>query len=618
MTNKKVAFNFLKQRWQRVTAIILTVLVGLILILGFIINQYWSPILASKVKDVVFKSSNGLYDINFSSAELHILRGTIVIYNITLTPNASVYDSEKSRHIAPNNLVELHVKRLTLSHIHPFRLYFQHKLDIGEIVLNSPELNVSYQLNHTRDTVVKDNRTAWQKISKSLHSIHVGSIILGDVKLKYEDYSGNKVEISELKEMNLSASDLLIDSATQTDKSRLLYCKDIVAELNNYKGKSASGLYAYKVKTLKLSTLKSQLTITGLDMQPVKPFVFFEKSYSDRFTIHLDSIQLNHFDFLTYHKYRTITASSLVLSKGTFAIFSNPKPSPADSSNKITTFPNVMIHTLGTSLLIDTIRAHHLDVDYTEYNTKSHKTGTLTFNNTSGRFLNVATQKEALQKNNITTVDLTTYFMNRGKLNVLFTFNLTDKSASFTYKGHLGPMELPILNKAVVPLGMLKFNSGTVKRFDFDINGNSARSKGRVSILYNDLKISLLNADTSNAIMKKKLIASLFANLFVIKHDNPDGPGDTPRFADVNYARPRTSPFFKTLWKTLLDGIKPCAGLDKKTQEATTARIRQNAENKKDRKTKKEQRVERRTQRRQKRQERKMRKDSIKNAKKTP
>jgi hypothetical protein len=618
MKNKKVAFNFLKERWQRVTAIILAVVVGLILILGFIINLYWSPILASKVKDVVFKSSNGLYDINFSSAELHILRGTVVIYNITLKPNASVYDSEKSRHIAPNTLVELHVKRLTLSHIHPFRLYFQHKLDIGEIILNNPELNVSYQLNHTRDTVVKDNRTAWQKISKSLHSIRVGSIILGDVKLKYEDYSGNKVEISELKEMNLSASDLLIDSATQTDKSRLLYCKDIVAELNNYKGKSASGLYAYKVKTLKLSTLKSQLTITGLDMQPVKPFVFFEKSHSDRFTIHLDSIQLNNFDFLTYHKYRSITASSLILSKGAFAIFSNPKPSPADSSNKITTFPNVMIHTLGTSLLIDTIRAHHLDVDYTEYNTKSHKTGTLTFNNTSGRFLNVATQKEALQKNNITTVDLTTYFMNRGKLNVLFTFNLSDKSASFTYKGHLGPMELPVLNKAVAPLGMLKFNSGTVKRFDFDINGNSARSTGRVSILYNDLKVSLLNADTSNAILKKKLIASLFANLFVIKHDNPDKPGDAPRFADVNYARPRTSPFFKTLWKTLLDGIKPCAGLDKKTQEATTARIRQNAENKKDRKTKKEQRVERRTKRKQKRQERKMHKDSIKNAQKTP
>jgi hypothetical protein len=616
MKKQKKAFKFFKERWQRVTAIVLAVIIGVILILGFIINQYWSPILASKVKDVVAKSSDHLYTVDFTSAELHILRGTIVIYNITLKPDTAIYNREKAHQLAPNNLVELHVKRLTLSHIHPFLLYFRHKLDIGEIVLNSPELKVSYQLNHTKDTVTKDHRTAWQKISKSLHSIHVGSIILGDVKLKYEDYSGHKLEISELKEMNLSATDLLIDSATQTDKSRLLYCRDIVAELNNYKGKSESGLYAYKIKSLKLSTLTSQLTIKGFDMEPVKPFVFFKKSLSDRFTIRLDSIQLNKFDFLNYHKYRTLTATSLLLSGGAFAVFSNPDPSPTDSTNKITTFPNVLIHTLNTSLLIDTVNVRHVDVDYSEYNVKTHETGTLTFNNNNGHFLNVTTNKDALQKNNMTTVELTSYFMNRGKLNVFFTFNLTDKSASFAYKGHLGPMELPILNGAVAPLGQLKFSSGTVKRFDFDIKGNSARSRGRVSIQYNDLKVSLLNADTSNVTLKKKLVASLFANLFVIKHDNPDEPGDPPRFANVNYARPRTSPFFKTLWKTLLDGIKPCAGLDKKTQEATTARIRQDAQDKQDRKTKKAQRIERRTERRKKRAEKKMQKDSIKRAQK--
>ena len=63
--------------------------------------------------------------------------------------------------------------------------------------------------------------------------------------------------------MNLSATDLLIDSATQTDKSRLLYCRDIVAELNNYSGRSPNGLYTYKIKSLRLST-KTQSLISGV------------------------------------------------------------------------------------------------------------------------------------------------------------------------------------------------------------------------------------------------------------------------------------------------------------------------------------------------------------------
>ncbi|MDP9047220.1 MAG: hypothetical protein M3N14_03730 [Bacteroidota bacterium] len=601
-------FKFLKKRWHRVLAIVLMIITALILILGFLINQYWSPILASKVKDVVAKSSDGLYKINFSTAELHILRGTIVIYNITLKPDTSVYGRDKILHIAPNNLVELHVKRLTLSHIHPFKLYFQHKLEIGEIVLNNPEIKLSYQLNHKTDTVVKDNRTAWQKISKSLHSIHVGSIILGDVKFRYADYSGNKLETSELKEMNLSATDLLIDSATQTDKSRLLYCRDIVTELNNFKGKSASGLYAYKIKTLRLSTLTSRLNITGFSMQPVKPFVFFGKSHSDRFTFRLDSIQLNNFDFLNYHKYRTLNASRLILGGGDIAIFSNPNSPPADSVNKVTTFPNVLIHTLNTALKLDTISVHRLNIYYTEYNIKSHKTGTLTFNNTTGALSNITTQKEALEKNNIATAQFTSYFMNRGKLNVIFTFNLTDKQNSFAYKGRLGPMELPAINKAIVPLGMIKFNSGTVKRFDFDIKGDRNGSRGPVSILYNNLQVSLMNADTASKVLKKKQIASLFANVFIIKHDNPDVPGQTPRSFNVDYPRPRTSPFFKTIWKTLLAGIKPCAGVSKQTEQATTARINQNASDKKDRMTRKELRKQRRVERRQKRQEKRTQK----------
>ncbi|HEY5325552.1 MAG TPA: hypothetical protein VIJ27_01010, partial [Mucilaginibacter sp.] len=60
--------------------------------MAFLINQYWSPILAHKVKEVVFKSSDSLYNADFSSAELHVLRGTIVIFNITLKPDTAVYN----------------------------------------------------------------------------------------------------------------------------------------------------------------------------------------------------------------------------------------------------------------------------------------------------------------------------------------------------------------------------------------------------------------------------------------------------------------------------------------------------------------------------------------------
>src|SRR3569623_750624 len=313
-----MAINLFKNKKHKIGLTIFLVLIGIVLILAFVVNQYWSPILAKKVKSVVYTSSEGLYIIDFSDAKLHILRGELDIYNITLKPDTAVYNQRLKAHLAPNNQVELHVKRLIISHIPPFILYFQHKLEIGRIVLSEPELNVSYQQNHLKDTVVKDRRTLYKKISASLKSIHIGDIILGDVKLKYQDYSGTKLAISELKEMNLSATDLLIDSASQTDKSRVLYCRDIVAELNNYTGQSGNGLYKYKIKSLRLSTKTSRLDVQGLDLKPVRPDVFFKNSEKDRFSVHLDTLRIDHFDYLGYHKYRVLNASHMSLYTGSF------------------------------------------------------------------------------------------------------------------------------------------------------------------------------------------------------------------------------------------------------------------------------------------------------------
>jgi hypothetical protein len=589
--------KFLKHRWQKIVFKFVLIPVVIIFLLALVVNRYWSPILANKVHDVVLTSSDSLYKVDFSDAELHVLEGKITLYNIILKPDTAVYNKKKKQHLAPNNLVELHVKRLVLLHVHPISLYFRHKLNIGRVILNEPEVNISYQLNHTKDTVVKDHRTAWQKISKSLRSIHIGQIQLNDVKFKYQDYSGNKVAISELKEMNLSATDLLIDSLTQTDRSRLLYCKDIVTELNNYTGKTANGLYSYKVKYLKLSTLKSQLNVEGLQLEPAKTGIFFNKSKRDRFGLNIDTLQLNHFDFLSYHKYRRLTASSLILNRGSISVFNNPNKTKDSTINKINTFPNVMIHKIGMDLTIDTLRVHHINVEYSEFNKKSQKTGTISFDNTSGHFYNVTTNDAAIAKNNITDVKLTTYFMNRGKLDVQFAFNLTDKEAAFTYKGTLGPMDMQALNKAVMPLAMVKATSGTIKQLRFDIKANSSVFKGDVAFLYNDLKVNIFQADTANDRLKKRSLMSMFANLFVIKHNNPDNNDEAPRTSTVHYQRPKDSPFFKTMWKTLLEGIKPCVGLDAKTQKATKDRIEEHNKNKHDRLEKKAERKKRKAER---------------------
>jgi len=597
-----MAITVFRKKWHKITAICFAVFIALILLVALPVNSYWSPILAKEVKKIVLKSSDSLYKVSFTSAELHILRGTIDIFNISLKPDSAVYNRRKKQNLAPNNLVEMHVKRLTLSHIHPFKLYFQHKLDIGEVVLDQPVLDISYLLNHKKDTVLAHRQTAWKRISKSLHSVHIGDILLGDVKLKYEDYSGNKLAISELRELNLSAHDLLIDSFTQIDRSRLLYCKDIVAELNNYSAKSPNGLYIYKFDHVKLSTLHSRLNIEGLSLRPVQKDKFFSKSNDDKFAFRLDSLQLDNFDFLNYHKYRIINASKMTFNKGSLDVFGNPKKTPR-TTDRVVTFPNAGLSNMNTDLKLDTVILHHMDVFYTEFNRKSNRTGTISFNNTSGSFSNITTRPEVLKKNNLCHVDLSTLFMNQAKLKLSFVFNLTGEDRAYDYKGALGPMNLKAINAATIPLTLLKIQNGTLKQMNFDFKADRTIAKGKLVILYNDVKVTLLKYDSLFNTLQSQPVATLYANNFILKHNNPDAAGATPRVAYVTERRSTETPFFKYTWHTLLAGIKPSIGLDKKTQDATIALLNQLSEDKKARKIKKLQRQHRRAERRLKRAE---------------
>jgi hypothetical protein len=592
-----MAFKIFSRKWQKITAICLAVFIALILLLALPVNSYWSPILAKEVKKIVLKSSDSLYNVDFSSAELHVLRGTIDIFNVTLKPDTAVYNRRKKQNIAPNNLVTMTVKRLTLSHIHPFRWYFKHKLDIGEIALDEPVLNISYQLNHKKDTVLAQRQTAWQKISKGLSSLHIGNILLGDVKLKYEDYSGNKLAISEFKQLNVTVHDLLIDSATQTDKSRLLFCKDIVVELNNYSATTPNGLYTYKFHHLRLSTQQSRLNIEGLTLTPVKTAAFFAKSNADKFAFRLDSLQMDNFDFLNYHKYRVITASKLILNDGRLEVFGNPKKTlrPTD---RVVTFPNAAIYNINSDLKLDTVKINNVSVYYTEFNPKSNQTGAISFNNTSGSFLNVTNRPEALQKNNLCKVYLNSLFMNQAQFKISFVFNLTDDSRSFSYRGALGPMNLRAINPATMPLTLVKIQTGFLKQMDFDINANRLTARGKMLFLYNDAKVTLLKRDTLFNTLQSRQVATLYVNNYILKRDNPDAANGKPREIYLTNSRTGDTPFFKYAWQTLLAGIKPSIGLDQKTQAAAIALINQQSEDKRRRQVKKLLRQQRRAERR--------------------
>ncbi len=571
-------------------------LVLVITIVAFFINRYWSPILASKVRSTVLISTDSLYQADFNDAEFHIVQGKLVIHNLTLRPNMAVYRQRLAQGIAPNNLYTLKVKRIAIRRMHPLKLYFEHQLNIGQIVLSAPELQVNYQLNHKKDTTAKSRLTAWQRIRSSLSSIHIKQVMLNDVKLMYKDHSGNHVEISALKEMNLTGNELLIDSTTQFDNSRFYYFKDIQIELNNFSRPTSNGLYQFKVGLMKYSTLSQQLQAYNVGLQPLADSLFINRKIRTWYNFNVDSLQLDGFNFKNYNKYRLIHGSKLTFRHSDLVVNTErPKPGSVEvKGDRINTFPQLAIKRLPANLTLDTVELHDLNVTYKAKGRRSHKPGFISFNSTNGYLLNLTNNEDALKRDHVTRIKLNSRLMDSGPLQADLNFDLTSPSLNYDYKGFLGPMDMEDLNKAVMPFALVKITSGWLDKLSFDINGNSRTSAGKMTMLYHDLKVHLLKMDTVTDVYKHRAIPSLLANALIVKHNNPDNLISLPRSVDVSYTRQPDTPFFKAVWKTMLQGIRNSAGYDEATEKEVKRHIAQHAADKQKRQKKRALRKQRR------------------------
>ena len=85
---------------------------------------------------------------------------------------------------------------------------------------------------------------------------------------------------------------------------------------------------------------------------------------------------------------------------------------------------------------------------------------------------------------------------------------------------------------------------------------------GTVKMLYEDLKVSVLEKEEGTKKLDKKTVASIAANI-MIKNSNPANKKEDPKIINVQMERDTNRSIFYLVWKSLFKGIKETAGIKK-------------------------------------------------------
>src|ERR1700761_1652462 len=90
---------------------------------NYIAGNKWKPLLQAKLKELVLKSTDSLYHIEYSDFDLNVASGDATLSDFKLVPDSAVYRKLVAQKKAPDNLFMLGVKKLSIKNVKARKAY---------------------------------------------------------------------------------------------------------------------------------------------------------------------------------------------------------------------------------------------------------------------------------------------------------------------------------------------------------------------------------------------------------------------------------------------------------------------------------------------------------------
>ncbi|WP_367865216.1 hypothetical protein [Pedobacter sp. WC2423] len=548
------------------------------------------PVIMKELKDLVLNSTDSLYRIEFSTVNTNFLLGNASVSNVKIIPDTTIFNKLIKLKRAPNNIYEVSLKKLTIRNFHPFSIYKNKELSVGQLLFEHPKvvmINRQFDFNENRPP--RPNKSPYEYISKFLKLVRVNTVSLKDVSFKYINKNLPVPEIDSLDKLDITLKDWLIDAKSATDPTRIYLLKDVLISLNDYQFATPDSLYHIQLNEFSFAASTGKLNVKKFAVVPRYSEMDFGRKVGfskERFSIQLSDISLSGIDLPLYIKKQELAAQEMNITNGFVSVFNN-NALPSQGIERVGKFPHQLLQLVKAQLTVKKLNLSDVDISYAEFDSDSKQKGRITFEKTSGTILNVTNQEKVKAKHPFMLANLNTYMMGQGKLMVNFKFDLNAKNGAFSYQGELGAMDGGFLNRITKPLGMLQVNSGLVKKLSFNVVADEAKASGELSFRYKDLSIGLMKkVEGKNRLVKLGLF-SMLANSLVIRPDNPDDKGKMVG-ASIYFQRDPKISFFSFIWKTLLQGIKYTVGLTPEKQAEIDAQIAKFEKMKSDREQRRE------------------------------
>jgi hypothetical protein len=542
--------------------LIVVLVFALVITTGIVIYFNWRHnFLRHELPNLVFLKSDSLYKISYDDIYIDEVGGEVKIKNLRLVPDTTYKKTGDST--LPRQLLNVLVPELHITGVKTDQALLNSEIVAGRIELTDAQV-VMYSNPRLNDTAKRNQKLdaddIYRAVLRSLERITVDTIILKNASYSIVGWITKDTALSA-PSITAQLYNLNISDSTRGDTSRVLFSKKADLDVKSMVIREKKGRYNYKFNDVALHSNTRRFDVKSIYIVPLtseSEFMREAKYQTDRFNFDFNGLQFSNINVQELLQGNMI-ADSLVMDESMFKIFRDLSY-PREDKSKKGNYPHQLLMKAPMDVALKTVVIRSGLIEYKEKNPKSDSSGKVRFQNVYAVLHNVSNRDEDLKNNSVCTLTFKSNFLGKAPINATLQMYLADHHGKFSIKGTLSPVDATVFNELTRPMGLASIESGKINRLNFNLAGSDDEIHGTVLLLYNDLKVTLLKKDEKNNELKKKKLASLLANAFII-NENPK-KNKTPRTAMLySFPRDMQRSFFNLLWKSIFTGVKQTVGM---------------------------------------------------------
>lgn len=562
----------LKERYKKQTStpkgkIILFSILAIIAaaIAGGIIywNTHKKQIIRNELEKALRKKTKGLYRIEYDDLKLDEVNGDLSVINLRMEYDSAKFAELAAAGEAPSILLHIQAPSLHVTGVKTPKALIDKEIVGNKLVITNPLVEIKYT-GKGKDTASNvPSKAVYEQILGNLNLIKLDTVAIDGGIISTQSLKTNRKNI-ELLNTQAQLINVAVDSLSNEDSTRIFFAQTVNLQCGTIAWYSTDGRYKYAADSLITSSASNRVAIKSFVVQPQlgeEAFMRSLKTQDDRFDFTLRGIRIQNIRFTDLLQ-ENIVADSILVQSASFKIYRD-LAIVRDKKNRVGTYPHQAVMKIPVPVAVKTMVLTNTFVEYKEKNDKTRQSGKVQFVKAYAVISNLTNRKDLIAKNNLMTADIQCRFLDLAPFNVNWTFYLANPKGRFDVKGVLGALDARAVNVLSEPMGPARIEDGRINKMQFNLAGNDYSMNGKVLMLYDDLKVAILEKNEESNKLEKKKLASFAANIF-IKNSNPSRKGKEPREIEVEHERDTNRSIFNLSWKTLFEGIKKTVGINKK------------------------------------------------------